>query len=88
VKPIFRIVAWIVVVVVMGNCLSATSTPATGNDAKEVIASERAWAQTAVDGDARAMAKFMADDYIEIVMETDAGGQDRHMGDYQQGRMD
>jgi ketosteroid isomerase-like protein len=71
VKTIFRFVAWIAVVVAIGNSPPAGAAPTTGDDKEQVIASERAWTQTAVDGDARAMAKFMADDYVEIVMETD-----------------
>jgi hypothetical protein len=33
-----------------------------------IVGAERAWAKAAVDGDATAMASFMSDDYIEIVL--------------------
>ena len=34
----------------------------------EVVAAEHAWAKAAADGDAKAMASFMLDDYIEIML--------------------
>lgn len=42
-------------------------------DTNLIIASERAWAQAAVKGDASTMAGFMTDDYVEIAMETESG---------------
>jgi ketosteroid isomerase-like protein len=49
----------------------ARSAPPASKDSEQLLASERAWAKAAVDGNADAMAKFMSDDYVELTMETD-----------------
>jgi ketosteroid isomerase-like protein len=41
--------------------------------AEKITAFERAWAQTAVKGDAVSMARFMSDDYVEIAAEMESG---------------
>jgi len=43
------------------------------DDEGKILASERAWAEAPVKGDAAGMAAFMSDDYLEIVMEAAPG---------------
>src|SRR2546423_5532880 len=48
-------------------------TPSGENSAAEAVTvAERAWAKAAVDGDAASMASYMSDDYLEILLKTDA----------------
>lgn len=68
-KQILPTFAWVLAVAVVNGPLAASSTSSKG-DTEQVVAFERAWAKAAVDGDVRAMATFMADDYVEIVMDT------------------
>jgi ketosteroid isomerase-like protein len=69
------VVAWAIVIVISAGGITATSTSSRGRDTDQVVASERAWANAAVKADAGGMAKFMADDYIEIAVNTDPGTQ-------------
>jgi ketosteroid isomerase-like protein len=74
VKHIFRFVASALTVVVIANgALPARSTSSTDGATEQVVASERAWAKAAADDNAAKMAGLMADDYVEIAMETDPG---------------
>ena len=68
-RQIFRFVASALVVVVANGALGARSMPS-GVAEEEVVACEHAWAKAAADGDAAKMAGFMADDYVEIAMES------------------
>jgi len=70
VKQILRTFAWALAVTVVNGALSARSALSAGSETEQVVAAERAWAKAAVDGDVRGMATFMADDYVEIAMET------------------
>ncbi len=53
-----------------GIFLPAASTSTKASDADLIIASERAWAQAPVKGDAVGMARFMSDDYVQIASES------------------
>jgi ketosteroid isomerase-like protein len=46
------------------------------NASDEVMRADRAWAQTAVDGDASKMASFMSSDYVEIILNPATAGKD------------
>jgi ketosteroid isomerase-like protein len=71
VKYIFAFVASALTVMVIANgALPARSTSSTDSATEQVVASEHAWARAAADGDAAKMAGLMADDYVEIAMET------------------
>jgi ketosteroid isomerase-like protein len=72
-KLTFRIVAGALVVVALNAALPAKSNSSMGGEVDRIIVSERQWAKAAVDGDAAGMAKFMADDYVEIEIETVPG---------------
>lgn len=50
----------------------------TVDDAQVLLASEKAWAQAPVDGDADRMASYMADEYLELIWEPAASGAPAH----------
>jgi ketosteroid isomerase-like protein len=57
--------------VIIGN---SGALPRSGDaEIESIRAAEHAWAQAPVKGDADAMAGFMPDDYVEIVMEPASG---------------
>jgi ketosteroid isomerase-like protein len=72
---ISRIIVIVLVLTgIFGNgILPARSISPTDGATEQVLVSEHAWAKAAADGDAARMAGLMADDYVEIVMETDPG---------------
>jgi ketosteroid isomerase-like protein len=69
-KLVSHLAACVLVVVAIGS--PALCAPQKSDESAQIVSFERAFAKTAVDHDAAAMAKFMADEYIEITMETDA----------------
>jgi ketosteroid isomerase-like protein len=73
VKQIFCIVASALVVVVVANGAPPARSTSSIGVTEQVVACEHAWAKAAADGNAAGMAKLMADDYVEIAMETDPG---------------
>jgi ketosteroid isomerase-like protein len=42
------------------------TTGNTASDTEQLIANEKAWAKASVDGDADGMARFMAEEYVEL----------------------
>lgn len=65
-KPIVAVFVGALVVLVTSLLGAPRSASTAASD--EVVAADRAWAKAAVDGDAKAMASFMSDDYIEIIL--------------------
>jgi ketosteroid isomerase-like protein len=61
------------VIVAASGFPSAGSGTSPRDDTQQIVASEHAWAQAPVKGDAAGMAGFMSDDYVEIAMETAQG---------------
>lgn len=61
------------IIVLVGASLvgfaGAAMTGNTPSDTEQLIANEKAWAKTSVDGDADRMASFMADEYVELAWE-------------------
>ena len=73
-KQIFRFVTFAFTVVLVANgALQAWATSSKDSATEQVVACEHAWAKAAADGDAAKMAGLIADDYVEIAMETDPG---------------
>ena len=72
-KQIFLLVVCALAVVAVNGALLAGSSSSTSGDMEQIVASERAWAQAPVKGDAVGMARLMSDDYVEIAMETAPG---------------
>jgi ketosteroid isomerase-like protein len=56
--------------IVASGILAARSISSTDDATEKVLASEHAWAKAAVDGNATKMAGLMAEDYVEIIMES------------------
>ena len=73
VKQIFHLLVCVLAVGAGISALRAGSSSSTSGDVEQILASERGWAQAAVKGDVVCMARFMSDDYVEIVMETAPG---------------
>jgi ketosteroid isomerase-like protein len=67
-----RAVAFLICALVMVAAIGALPS-STVSEIENIEAAEHGWAQAPVKGDAVAMAGFMSDDYIEIVMETASG---------------
>jgi ketosteroid isomerase-like protein len=65
-------VAFLVCALVVVAAIGALASSSV-SDIEKIEAAEHAWAQAPVKGDAIAMAGFMSDDYVEIVMETASG---------------
>lgn len=63
-------VAFLVCALVVVAALALASTV---SEIEKIKAVEHAWAQAPVKGDAVAMAGFMSDDYVEIIMDTASG---------------
>lgn len=66
----FRILCTLAILLSTG-ALPPHSPAAQGDDAEQILASERAWAKAAVDRDTARMATFMADDFVEITLAAD-----------------
>jgi ketosteroid isomerase-like protein len=73
VKQILPLVVCAFAVVSVNAALLARSSSSTSGDIERIVASERAWAEAPVKGDAAGMARLMSDDYVEIVTETPPG---------------
>jgi ketosteroid isomerase-like protein len=61
----------------VGSVRVAVSRPGQ-DDSQVLLASERDWAKAALDGDADRMARYMADDYLELAWEPAAPGSPAH----------
>ena len=70
VKQILTLVASALIVVTVNGGLPPRGILAADGDKEQVIACEYAWAKAAVDGNATKMAGLMAEDYVEIIMES------------------
>jgi len=74
VKKMLALAVAVLVITATVNLLTVQSGNSSDlSDTNLIIASEHAWAQAAVKGDASTMAGFMADDYVEIAIETKSG---------------
>jgi ketosteroid isomerase-like protein len=63
--------AVIVAAVALGLTIvgGARATRGSPNDSETILENEKAWAKAAVDGDADRMARYMADEYLELAWE-------------------
>ncbi len=68
-KQLFGLAVCALVIVAANGALPAAPSSSTAGDTEQIIASERAWAEVPVKGDAAGMAGFMSDDYVEIAVE-------------------
>jgi ketosteroid isomerase-like protein len=71
------LVATTMLLTVFGSA-GAASPKANNDDTAVLLASEKAWADAAVDADADRMASYMADEYIELAWEPAAQGAPAH----------
>jgi ketosteroid isomerase-like protein len=71
VNQMFRLLLCTVAILVSTGAPPEHSPSAPGDDAEQIVASERAWAKAAVDRDTARMATFMSDDFVEITLAAD-----------------
>jgi ketosteroid isomerase-like protein len=71
VNQVFRLLPLCTVAILVSTGAPPKHSSAQGDDAEQILASERAWAKAAVDRDTARMATFMSDDFVEITLAAD-----------------
>ena len=74
-KPLLLLVVCTLISIVTSDSRDPGNS-SSANASDEVMRADRAWAQTAVDGDASKMASFMSGDYVEIILNPATAGKE------------